>query len=158
MCLQTAEGTSKDFWRTSAGGFVSRDVKAVDANCALAPPISVIFSHPRTGDHSVSASLSLRSACFHPCVAAGLDVRWSHGGHPLLQGRTHLQEVRPLQSSRRGQPGQGESLARSVHAVNLLGLCRIKKVKRGNHYECVCVCVCRMASFLSLFNITSGEL
>lgn len=42
------------------------------------------------------------------CVSVGVDVWWSNGGHPLLQGRTHLQEVRPLQSSWWGQPGQGE--------------------------------------------------
>lgn len=37
VCLQTAEGTSKDFWRTSEGGFIYRELKAVDANCAPLP-------------------------------------------------------------------------------------------------------------------------
>lgn len=44
-----------------------------------------------------------------PSGSLGVDVWWADGGHPLLQGRTHLPEVRPLQSSRRGEPGQGES-------------------------------------------------
>lgn len=43
------------------------------------------------------------------CVFIGMDVWWADGGHPMLQGRTYLQEIRPLQSSRWGQPGQGES-------------------------------------------------
>lgn len=43
-----------------------------------------------------------------PRLPAGVDVWRTDGGHPLLTGGTHLQEVCPLQSSRGGQPGPGE--------------------------------------------------
>lgn len=55
----------------------------------------------------ISGTFLTWSLC--PCVSAGVDVWWSNGGHPLLQGGTHLQEVRPLQGSWWGQLGQGES-------------------------------------------------
>lgn len=53
------------------------------------------------------------------CVSlAGVDVRRPDGGHPLLQGGSHLQEVRPLQGARWGEPGPGESLtALQTHAT-----------------------------------------
>ncbi|XP_051902152.1 uncharacterized protein LOC127587763 isoform X2 [Hippocampus zosterae] len=35
-----------------------------------------------------------------------VDVRRAHGGHPVLQGGAHLQEVRPLQGPRRDQLSQ----------------------------------------------------
>lgn len=41
------------------------------------------------------------------CISEGVDVWWSDGGHPVLQGRTHLQEVRPVQGPRWNQPGEG---------------------------------------------------
>lgn len=55
---------------------------------------------------------------FHP---AGVDVWGPHGGHPLLQGGPHLQEVRALQSPRRCQPGPGK-LAASLEGVGGGGL------------------------------------
>lgn len=55
---------------------------------------------------------------FHP---AGVDVRGPHGGHPLLQGGPHLQEVCALQSPRRCQPGPGK-LAASLEGVRGGGL------------------------------------
>lgn len=65
------------------------------------------------------ASRHVRALPSHPltrCVSlAGVDVRRPHGGHPLLQGRSHLQEVRPLQGPWWGQPGQGES--RPLHSL-----------------------------------------
>lgn len=51
-------------------------------------------------------------------VSTGVDVRRPDGGHPLLQGGSHLQEVRPLQGPRWGEPGPGESLtALQTHAT-----------------------------------------
>ncbi len=41
------------------------------------------------------------------CVSVGVDVRWSDGRHPLLQGWSYLQEVCSLQSTWRSQPGPG---------------------------------------------------
>lgn len=73
------------------------------------------YTLSQPSSHSLCLRVHALCLClFDPCVAAGLDVRRSHGGHPLLQGGTHLQEVRPLQSSRRGQPSQGETLAHFV--------------------------------------------
>lgn len=55
------------------------------------------------------ALLVQNDVCVCVCVSAGLDVRRSDGRHPLLQGRTYIQEIRPLQGPWWDQFGQGNS-------------------------------------------------
>ena len=62
-------------------------------------------------DSSFKVTLFL-SLSLSVCLCVGVDVRWSDGGHPLLQGRTHLQEVRPLQGPWWDQLGKGNSSRR----------------------------------------------
>lgn len=77
------------------------------------PSLRFIISRIRDHvDTQFTSMIISRSVCV--CVCAGLDVWWSDGGHSLLQGGTHLQEVRPLQGSWWGQSGQGESVLSSM--------------------------------------------
>lgn len=94
---------SSQFYPSHSFGFISLIHRPSPCSAAQTPV-------RRISPTPLPRFLSLLTLCV--CLSAGVDVRWSDGGHPLLQGRTHLQEVRPLQGPRWDQPGKGNSSRR----------------------------------------------